>query len=114
MGYNVGGPIVLPKEKLKDRLFFFWGQEWHRQLIPTTPRQVRMPTALELAGDFSQTRDGNGVAITVTDPLTKAPFPGNKIPAKANVDYVGEYQPTWFGFGKDRKGIKPGDLELKR
>ncbi len=39
---------------------------------------------------------------------------GNKIPAKANVDYVGEYQPTWFGFGKDRKGIKPGDLELKR
>ena len=81
MGYNVGGPIVLPKEKLKDRLFFFWGQEWHRQLIPTTPRQVRMPTALELAGDFSQTRDGNGVAITVTDPLTKVPFPGNKIPA---------------------------------
>ena len=23
-----------------------------------------------------------------------------QIPAKANVDYVGAYQPTWFGFGK--------------
>src|SRR5437667_319427 len=31
-GYNVGGPIVLPKEALKDKLFFFWGQEWHKQL----------------------------------------------------------------------------------
>src|SRR6266567_7025092 len=32
---------------------------------------------------------------------------GNKIPAKANVDYVGEYQPTWFGFGKFKQGVKP-------
>ncbi len=39
---------------------------------------------------------------------------GNKIPTKANVDYVGEYQPTWFGFGKFRKGLKPDDLELRR
>ena len=33
-----------------------------------------------------------------------------KIPAKANVDYVGEYHPTWFGFGKYKKGVKPDDL----
>jgi len=39
---------------------------------------------------------------------------GNQIPAQANVDYVGEYQPTGFGFGKYKKGVKPGDLELKR
>jgi len=25
---------------------------------------------------------------------------GDKIPDAANVDYVGEYHPTWFGFGK--------------
>jgi hypothetical protein len=31
-------------------------------------------------------------------------------PAKANVDYVGEYQPGWFGFGKFKKGVKPADL----
>jgi hypothetical protein len=36
-----------------------------------------------------------------------------KIPAKANVDYVGPYKPTWFGFGKNLKGVKPADLELK-
>ena len=37
----------------------------------------------------------------------------DKIPAKANVDYVGEYKPTWFGFGKFKTGVKPADLELK-
>ena len=35
-----------------------------------------------------------------------------KIPAKANVDYVGEYKPTYFGFGKFKPGVKPADLEL--
>ena len=36
-----------------------------------------------------------------------------KIPAKSNVEYVGEYKPTYFGFGKFTKGLKPADLELK-
>ena len=36
-----------------------------------------------------------------------------QIPAKANVAYVGDYQPEWFGFGKFRKGMKPADYELK-
>lgn len=37
----------------------------------------------------------------------------DKIPAKADVAYVGEYKPLWFGFGKFAKGVKPDDLELK-
>ena len=37
-----------------------------------------------------------------------------KIPAKANVDYVGEYKPGWFGFGKFKPGLKPADLALPR
>lgn len=36
-----------------------------------------------------------------------------QIPARANVDFVGDYQPSWFGFGKFTRGIKPADLELK-
>jgi hypothetical protein len=36
-----------------------------------------------------------------------------KIPAKANVDYVGEYKPGWFGFGKFKPGLRPEDLALK-
>ncbi len=37
-----------------------------------------------------------------------------EIPAKADVDYVGEYKPSWFGFGKFKHGLKPEDLALPR
>jgi hypothetical protein len=38
---------------------------------------------------------------------------GSSIPTKANVDYVGDYNPLWFGFGKYAKGIKPEELSVK-
>lgn len=83
-GYNIGGPVWLPKigsKYLKERLFFFFSQEYQEQLVPQTARQSRVPTAAEAAGDFSQTKDGNGNAITIRDPLTGQPFADNKIPA---------------------------------
>jgi len=36
----------------------------------------------------------------------------DKIPAKSNVDYVGEYRPTFYGGGNFKKGVKPADLKL--
>src|SRR6185503_14439023 len=43
--------------------------------------RIRVPTEAERSGDFSQTRDGNGAAIVIRDPLTGQPFPGNVIPS---------------------------------
>ena len=45
-GYSIGGPIK------RDKLFFFWSQEWNDQI---QGRQVSacVPTAAELSGDFS-------------------------------------------------------------
>ncbi|MGA8151892.1 MAG: carboxypeptidase regulatory-like domain-containing protein [Terriglobales bacterium] len=63
VGYQVGGPIK------KDKLFFFWSQEFYRQLIPiggTT--QFYTPTALERQGDFSKSIDGNGLPIVISGP----------------------------------------------
>jgi hypothetical protein len=80
-GYNIGGPVLLPKKALKDKLFFFFSQEYQEQLVPQSARQSRVPTAAEASGDFSNTRDGNGNLITIIDPSTGQPFPGNKIPA---------------------------------
>jgi type 1 glutamine amidotransferase len=38
---------------------------------------------------------------------------GDKIPPENNVDYVGEYNPTDFGFDRWKRGVKPADHELK-
>ncbi len=40
-------------------------------------------------------------------------FTGLDVPAKANVELVGEYHPTFFGFNGFKKGVKPSDHELK-
>jgi hypothetical protein len=35
-----------------------------------------------------------------------------KIPDRSNVDYVGSYEPTFYGSGNFKKGLKPSDLGL--
>ena len=36
----------------------------------------------------------------------------DQIPEKSKVDYVGEYDPTFFGFGDQKKGVRPSDHRL--
>ena len=36
----------------------------------------------------------------------------DQIPEKSNVEYVGDYAPTYFGFGKHKPDLKPADLGL--
>ena len=81
-GWDFGGPVFIPHVVHgKNKLFFFASQEYYQQLVPQASSQnIRVPTALEKAGNFSQTVDGAGKAITVTDPTTKVAFPGNIIP----------------------------------
>ena len=38
---------------------------------------------------------------------------GREVPPKADVSYVGEYKPTFYGFNAGKKGLKPQDYELK-
>jgi Carboxypeptidase regulatory-like domain/TonB-dependent Receptor Plug Domain len=56
LGYTVGGPVYIPGKfnTKKDKLFFFWSEEYQRQLIPEGIRHVTVPTDLERKGDFSQ------------------------------------------------------------
>ncbi|MBI4327915.1 MAG: ThuA domain-containing protein [Chloroflexi bacterium] len=35
----------------------------------------------------------------------------DRIAQRSNVDYVGEFKPTYFGGGKFKKGVKPADLQ---
>jgi len=81
-GYFVGGPIYIPKtfNADKSKLFFFFSHEWGREKMPPAPVRVMVPTVAERQGDFSNTRDSAGIPVTIRDPLTGLPFPGNKIP----------------------------------
>src|SRR5207248_5324462 len=85
-GFNFSGPLYLPRFgeggksvwKGKNKAFFFWNEEWRREirgLVP--PLQFKVPTAAERVGDFS----GALTDALPHDPLTGLPYPGNRIPA---------------------------------
>jgi hypothetical protein len=81
-GYTFGGPITIPKlfNTNRDKLFFFFSQEYTGQRKDYGTRFVTVPTDLERNGDFSQTKTGSGSVIPIFDPNTGAQFPGNVIP----------------------------------
>ncbi|MBI4909597.1 MAG: carboxypeptidase regulatory-like domain-containing protein [Acidobacteria bacterium] len=81
--YNVGGPITIPKlfNKNRDKLYFFWSQEFWPRSSSLAIGQLTTPTQLERNGDFSQTVELNGAPIPIRDPTTLQPMPGNLIPA---------------------------------
>src|SRR5262249_35008945 len=61
-GYTIGGPV------LKDKLFFFWSQEWNKEIRGQT-RTACVPTAAERSGDFASVSCG---ATPPTDPISGA------------------------------------------
>lgn len=91
-GGTVGGPI------LRNKAFFFFAYEGLRQITPAVVT-TSVPTALQQAGDFSQTFNSAGALLTIYDPASTVPdpsnpgnyirtaFPGNKIPT-ARLDPV--------------------------
>lgn len=75
VGYNIGGPVFWPGRfnAGKNKLFFFFSQEIWPSKTPGTARFFMMPTALEKQGDFSQSVDKAGHAVTLTDPKNCGP-----------------------------------------
>jgi hypothetical protein len=85
-GFTVGGPIYIPGafNSSRQKLFFFWGEEWDRYRSVEN-QQGTVPTAAMRNGDFSELLNPSnmffGAVRTIRDPRTGLPFPGNIIPA---------------------------------
>jgi hypothetical protein len=75
----LGGPLRIPHLLKGDSTFFTVSYYGTRGQSPFYNIGT-VPTALERAGDFSQSFV-NGVVPTIYNPLTSAPFPGNMIPS---------------------------------
>jgi Carboxypeptidase regulatory-like domain len=58
LGYSIGGPIGKPGGN--NKLFFFYAHEYSPRTAGGDTVRFRFPTALERAGDFSQSTDNNG------------------------------------------------------
>ncbi len=80
--YTLGGPVYIPVllSKQKQKLFFYWSHEYQPAKITGALQNSTMPTALEKAGDFSQSLDQNNALIVIKDPTNNIPFQGNRIP----------------------------------
>lgn len=88
-GGAIGGPVHLPKlYNGKNRTFFHASAELDFQQNGATQLST-VPTALERAGDFSDTRDASGRLFTVFNPfdtyqsgatVLRRPFPNNTVP----------------------------------
>ena len=77
--FMLGGPLKIPKLLSGQKGTFTINYSLTRSRNGTTSTQT-MPTLLERTGDFSQSIGAQG-PITIYDPLTGNPFPGNIIPA---------------------------------
>src|SRR5262245_53941265 len=79
-GGTIGGPVIIPGtgfNKNRDKLFFFWSQEYLPRLYPTRQGRLTFPTQLERNGDFSKS------STVIRDPLTGQQF---RDPLRATAD----------------------------
>jgi len=79
-GGHIGGPVIIPGtgfNKNRDKLFFFWSQEYLPRLYPTRIGNLTFPTQLERNGDFSKS------SAVIRDPSTGLQF---RDPSRATAD----------------------------
>ena len=73
-GYTFGGPVI------RNKLFFFVGQEWKRLRQNQTTQQQTIPDTAFQNGDFSE------LGKPLFYPGTKTPIPGNNISSMITPD----------------------------
>ncbi len=102
-GGTIGGPVYIPGvyNKDKQKTFFFYSEEWRREIAPANFNQP-VPYSAERGGDFSDVCPASGSPVDTTDypncpivpslinnlpptaPLVAGQyFPGNQVPVSS-------------------------------
>ncbi len=91
-GYTVGGPVFIPGlyNKNKDKTFFFWSEEWRKDVLPSTFYQ-QVPSTQERQGNFNDVCPAAGSSVNTAgypncpvNPATGQYFPGNNVAIDPN------------------------------
>src|SRR5438270_584509 len=84
-GYNFGGPVYIPNHfnTNKDKLFFYWSQEWVKRVFTDTSSQT-VPSLAMRQGDFRELLTNPIFGYTATTGIVKDPNTGNQFVASSN------------------------------
>jgi len=92
-GFTVGGPVYIPGvyNRNKDKTFFFYSEEWRREIIPGGTFNQQVPSAAERQGNFSDVCPAAGSVVNTSgfpdcpvNPKTGVYFPNNTVPVDPN------------------------------
>jgi hypothetical protein len=98
-GYTFGGPVYIPHvyNADKKKTFFFWSQEWRREIVPGAAITQAVPSDAERTGNFNDVCPAytgasfdptvykdcpyeSGSLVTSGTTTSATPFPNNTLP----------------------------------
>jgi hypothetical protein len=95
-GYTIGGPVFIPHvyNKSKEKTFFFFSEEWRKDVLPNT-FNTQVPSTAQRQGIFSDVCPSAGSAVNKAgfpdcpvNPTTGAYYPNNTVPVDPNAQAI--------------------------
>jgi Carboxypeptidase regulatory-like domain/TonB-dependent Receptor Plug Domain len=73
-GYTIGGPVFIPKvyNRNRDKTFFFFSEEWRKEIVPGQTFNQPVPSDQERSGNFSDACPQAGSSVNL---ISVAEFP---------------------------------------
>ncbi len=85
-GYTIGGPVFIPKlyNKNKEKTFFFFSEDWRKEIVAGQTFNQPVPSAAERTGNFNDVCPGPDCPHMADG----TPFPNNQVPVDPNATII--------------------------